>query len=463
MDEHGEQIFFELFSNGTPQLDAITRALFNRENIALVGPAGCGKSCMLKYIDKYCNSKPGYHPVFLDLRNIDPFSEFNVVRNLIRKMKDYFKAINKPENRINEDTTTTNYEYHHSLIVDKLESIEESDPIPVIIIDDLDYYEANYHRFLMKHFSKIAVHPRTVVAIACRQPLFNSLKCNDETRNIFGVVPTRIPIPPYDAYNLIEARHRPYVNIEPNLSAISRFFAKYLNKNISVKDILRRRCAQSCGMAFDTEGKVSDVLDYPQVLGLDHAVFGEIYEFAGRNLRLVEDLLPEILECHNNRKSGPDFNTDLWGSMMTMMAELIDSQQRDDVKNISDVVEKEWLVDLFSETVSTKGNKPPSPVKLIVLEYLAYDCEVVDDQFYDSMQAFGIRRDIACEAIRVLSEENACIEPEYIFQIKNKKIFRNYSVSDRGWMYLRNIVQRKDYQALIGAPTEYRSMGVRYV
>jgi hypothetical protein len=434
--ERGEEIFAHLFYDRTNDRSQLRSSLELSRSMTIVGNPGEGKTCLMHYMFIQMKNDEKIFPIILDYRYCSPRKKETLIIKFVENIKKYFKDIGCPLHVISEETTTSNYDTHHRLIMDhlrkiKMDQIQRTKKV-AIFLDDLDYYEGDYLSLLREYFLPFALNPKTVLVLSGRKPLINSISEDHELRHAFNLNPRKIFLVRVDLKTLFESRLSAILP-EKEEKTLFKLFNAFKNPS-EINRMLRSET-----LKYITGEAVSDNSDgnAPEEMREDdlHIKFGfndmfwtHLGDVTGRNLRQIEEMLPELCYFHwINSGKDIDFNTNFTSAYILAMYK-----------------EPNYLLDLVSiKTTNKKLKLNGNSIYENVLEYF-YSNSIVNDAFYLAMAELGIHKAEADEAIKILSHAPyALFDPEYVYF--DNSVFRQYKLNRKGKFYLDYILTNQLY------------------
>lgn len=440
---NGEMIFEHLFYNRTNDKEQLRSAMDNNKTLTLVGNPGEGKTCLMHHMFIATKKEDKFFPIILDYKYCTPRKEETLIIKFIEQMKNYFKIIHQPINKIAETTSNDNYDRHHRAIMDHLrqlpiEYIEESKKV-VIFLDDLDYLEGNYINLLKTYFLPFALNPKTIIILSGRKPLINTISADHELNHAFNLNPKKIFLMRVSLKTLFESRISSLYSAKKG-NTIFRWlnsFGERAKESDIINKLLRREVVTYLKQEYQDDDISEDQLDVS--FGFDDNFWTSLGDVTGRNLRQIEQILPDVCGYQwNNVKNGIDYNNNFPTSFILSMYE-----------------DQNVLLDLVSTKTSNKRKKyDGNSIMQIVLEYF-YEYNLINDRFYEIMNDYGISDNEANATVNKISQAPfALIDPEFIYT--EGQIFRQYKINRKGKFYLDYILKDDNYYDKLSLRVTYK-------
>ncbi len=429
-EENGEEIYQYLyFERSGVESDFDAALSQGNHNITIVGKPGMGKTSFIHYMFIKLKKRGDIYPIILDYRKLSPRRPDSLLSIFVNEARNYFHEIGYPANELTVETTIANCLDHSIIIQRHLAAIPKSSLTKkmVLFLDDLDYAEDQFMVLLKDYFLPYAQTDKASLILSVRPPLLNTIKRYDQLRQHYHIYPREIMIPDENLEHILSNRLKTVLEKEEaqeEAGVITNRLHRILKALKPSTDDLIISKIRSVHPEY-----TSTTLKLP----FDSNFYSKLRSITYSNLRLVEELLPEMIEWEYSNPIS--LNSDFYNALIHIA-----------------IKKPHILLDLV--TVKTRDRKKKlngNSVLQNVLEYFFFE-EAVTDFFYEEMASFGISKELADGAIKELVDTPySMIVADFVYLKDNsdvKCLVPRYKINKKGIQYIENILQNALYYDL---------------
>ncbi len=399
--------------------------IYGKHNICIIGNPGMGKTCFINYMFIELKKISNLHPIILDYTQIASSDRSKaMMTNFIKEARTYFHEIGRPI-KLAQPTDLSNCEDHSLEIQRHLKSIPkeyiERTKKMIIFIDDLDYAENDYVTILENYFLPYAQSDKLNIIIAVRPPLFNNINGISILKKHYIIDPRTIKLADDDLELIITNRLKSVLKSEEIRIQESNLF---LRKITDVVKFIRAMKEPDLDDEILNQLKRNNPNINPDTIELPFETdfYNKLNNITFSNFREIEQLLPEMFQYQIDSIKNNDKNKDLNKYFYNNFIRI--------------AINKEHILhDLVTGKTRNKNKKyDGNSILQNVLEYFKEE-QVVGEYFYDEMKRFGITKNEADTAIKILSEKMSMIIPDFGYLLGNISVQERYKITDKGIQY----------------------------
>jgi len=420
-------------------INQIEAAIKGGTNLTIVGNAGQGKTCLMRYMELKLKKEPTLYPIFIDLKEKPYRDRKDALCEFCRRMREYYADYITNINEIRSYTNRNNADSHYEIIVSKLAStpIEQLSKRLVILLDDLDYADTEYYDIL-NTFKPLAASDKATFILSVRRPMWNYIQNHSELRDAYYLRPTEISMPNGHIHSILTTRVQSIISKRSN-----SWRYNFLNNRTKKLDKLIINTIRNTKL-LPAEIKIRDISNF---LDFKPEFWGCLERILYCNIRKIEKAIIEIIEWEETKQK-PSFKESFYDAYIKAM-------YKDPLLLLNLVLPK---------THKAKKKESGNSILQNVLEYFFY-YEVANDYFYLKMQELGISHAEADEAIKQLLGENyELLEERTAYGIVNDTPQTNkfYYITMKGIEYVSTIFRKQEYYEKIGQSKSNRSFYEEY-